>query len=117
MTESLRNGILNAKSKEDEKDMFYQFQRLLAFLAKSDGQYFDSEPFCKTFPDINGNGFMNVRRQEDAFEFFNRLQEKIEESVKGTPHEKLFSELLEVETEGQIHCQGLAYSFLFFFFF
>eukprot|EP01091_Cochliopodium_minus_P001006 TRINITY_DN1088_c0_g1_i6.p1 TRINITY_DN1088_c0_g1~~TRINITY_DN1088_c0_g1_i6.p1 ORF type:complete len:2413 (+),score=944.25 TRINITY_DN1088_c0_g1_i6:3-7241(+) len=108
MMEPLRNAILNAESVEDEKDMFYQFQRLMGFLLKSDAQYFDSEPFCKTFPDINGNGFMNVRRQEDAFEFFNRLQEKIEESVKGTPHEKAFSELLTVETEGQIYCQGLA---------
>ncbi len=87
----------------DPVEMFVQFQRMFAHLSKGGARYFDPRLFVANFPDIDGRP-VDVRRQEDAFEFFNRLQYLLEEQLKGTNHAKVFEDLFGVREVQVVWC-------------
>ncbi len=85
-------------------EMFTQFQRMFAHLSKGGARYFDPKLFIANFPDFDGRP-VDVRRQEDAFEFFNRLQNLLEEQLKGSQHAKIFEELFGVREVQVLRCE------------
>ncbi len=85
-------------------EMFAQFQRMFAHLSKGGARYFDPKLFVANFPDFDGRP-VDVRRQEDAFEFFNRLQYLLEEQLKSSSQAKIFEELFGVREVQVLRCE------------
>lgn len=57
----------------------------MAYLQESEKIHCDPIGLCRAFKDWDGNP-IDVTIQEDSAGFFERLIEKIEDSVKNTPH-------------------------------
>ena len=107
MVPELREAILAAPLESGPKQpdkMLYHVQRMMAFLRESDAQYFDTEPFVKV-QRVYGDP-VNPRQQEDCVEFWQRLQEQLEERLKGLPQDKVFANLFNVDTLRWMVCQG-----------
>lgn len=73
---------------------------IFANLQETEKKYYTPRDFTKTIF-IEG-GPVDVRRQQDAQEFFNILSENIENEVKGTTNEKLLKEILGGEICNEI---------------
>ena len=63
-----------------EDGMFFQIQCIMAYLMESKKQYFSPEKFWSSFK-LFGES-INVREQQDAFEFFNSLTDQLDEELK-----------------------------------
>jgi hypothetical protein len=98
-----RNEEMDAKEQVNPIEMFAEFQRMMAHLSKGGARYFDPKLFVSNFPDFDGRP-VDVRRQEDAFEFFNRLQWLLEDQLKGSPQAKIFEDLFGVREVQVVHC-------------
>ena len=92
---ALKQEAARVVEQVDPVEMFVQFQRMFAHLSKGGGRFFDPKQFVANFPDMDGKP-VDVRRQEDAFEFFNRLQYLLEEQLKGSKQAKIFEDLFGV---------------------
>jgi hypothetical protein len=92
---ALKQEVARVTEQVDPVEMFVQFQRMFAHLSKGGSRFYDPKQFVANFPDIDGKP-VDVRRQEDAFEFFNRLQYLLEEQLKGSQQAKLFEDLFGV---------------------
>lgn len=73
--------LLSVDKEEIEPDsMFFQIQCIMAYLMESKKQYYSPEKFWSSFK-LFGEA-INVREQQDAFEFFNSLTDQLDEELK-----------------------------------
>ena len=64
----------------DEDTVFYQMQSVFGHLMESRLQYYEPEKFWKVFK-LWGQP-VNIREQQDAFEFFTNLTDQLDEYLK-----------------------------------
>ncbi|KAK8401660.1 hypothetical protein O3P69_001054 [Scylla paramamosain] len=76
--------------KENEDSLFYQLQMVFAHLMESQLQYYVPDKFWKCFR-MDGQP-VNVREQQDAFEFYTRLTEQVDDYLKSQTKEKVFAQ-------------------------
>ncbi|KAK4305331.1 hypothetical protein Pmani_022773 [Petrolisthes manimaculis] len=89
--------------RENEDSVFYQLQTVFGHLMESQLQYYVPEKFWKCFR-MDGQP-VNVREQQDAFEFYTRLTEQIDEYLKSHQQERVFAQRLEGVYSIQRICQ------------
>ena len=73
------------KYSPNDDNFFHQLQVMYTFLTFSEKQYYNPEPFCKSFKDSNGNS-INPKIQQDSQEFYNNFCEKLEQYLKNTKY-------------------------------
>mmetsp|Transcript_1676 Transcript_1676/g.5186 ORF Transcript_1676/g.5186 Transcript_1676/m.5186 type:complete len:1612 (+) Transcript_1676:2154-6989(+) len=69
-------------------NVLHQLQTLFAYMQESKSTWVDTLDFCKAVRLMGAP--IDVRRQEDANEFFNSLADQLEPFIKGEPEEKMF---------------------------
>ena len=111
MIPDFRYGVLSSEVKLG-KDIFiinlddkasstlFQLQLTFANLQESEKKYYSPRDFTKTIR-IEG-GPVDVRRQQDAQEFFNVLSDNLENELKETVNEKLLKEIFGGEICSEI---------------
>ena len=107
MIPSLRRAILEAReisTGEVKSPMLHQLQRLFAELDESVKQFYNPEPFCKEFTDIEGNP-IDAFEQMDVDEFFNMLTDKLETALKETTKAATIKEHFGGVFSNQIICK------------
>jgi ubiquitin C-terminal hydrolase len=72
------------KGRQVDDSVFHQFQKMLAYLDRSERRDFDPHDFCFSYKDYSGEP-TNVSVQQDADEFLKVLLERLETSLKGSP--------------------------------
>jgi len=102
MVPDLRYGILSSAVQADEKfsSTLFQLQLVFANLQETEKKYYTPRDFTKTIR-IEG-GPVDVRRQQDAQEFFNILLDTLETELKTTTNEKLLKEVFGGELCSEI---------------
>ncbi|XP_077980970.1 ubiquitin carboxyl-terminal hydrolase 24-like [Glandiceps talaboti] len=89
MTPKLPEELLSVEVPENpEENVFYQIQRVFGHLMESKLQYHVPEKFWRCFK-LWGQP-VNVREQQDAFEFFTDLTDQLDEYLKKQNHKELF---------------------------
>ncbi|CAK8688756.1 unnamed protein product [Clavelina lepadiformis] len=87
-----------------EETIFYQLQKVFAHLHHSRLQYHEPTTFWKTFK-LWGKG-VNIREQQDAFEFLTNLTDQIDEYLKSKEHRGIFGEVFRGLFSDQKICEG-----------
>lgn len=64
--------------------MYHQVQHMFASLLASDEEHYTPKGFWEAFKDYDGQP-VNLREHQDAFEFFNRLYDLLDERLKKQP--------------------------------
>eukprot|EP00090_Calanus_glacialis_P047045 TRINITY_DN9530_c0_g1_i3.p1 TRINITY_DN9530_c0_g1~~TRINITY_DN9530_c0_g1_i3.p1 ORF type:complete len:2633 (-),score=502.34 TRINITY_DN9530_c0_g1_i3:271-7929(-) len=88
----------------DEETVFYQLQSVFGHLLESKLQYYVPEKFWKCFK-LWGQP-VNVREQQDAFEFFTQIVDQVDEYLHSEKKEKIFSKKFEGVFSDQKICEG-----------
>ena len=97
--------ILSVEKEElDEESVFYQLQSVFGHLQESKLQHFVPEKFWKCFK-LWGQP-VNVREQQDAFEFFTQIVDQVDEYLQSEKKEKIFSKKFEGVFSDQKICEG-----------
>jgi ubiquitin carboxyl-terminal hydrolase 9/24 len=97
------DGDVGKDGAEDET-VFYQLQNVFGHLLESKLQHYIPEKFWHTFR-LFGQP-VNVREQQDAFEFFTQIVDQVDEFLTSKKRPKLFSEHFEGVFSDQMLCQG-----------
>ncbi|CAM1321691.1 USP24 (predicted) [Pycnogonum litorale] len=104
MQPRVREAILSVDTEErDEENVFYQFQVVFGHLMESKLQYHAPENFWKCFK-LWGLP-VNVREQQDAFEFFTHLVDQVDEYLKSINRDAIFKYVYEGMFIDQKLCQ------------
>lgn len=93
--------------------LFYQFQMVFGHLLESRLQYHAPEKFWKCFR-LWGQP-INVREQQDAFEFFTHLIDQVDEYLIKNEWDPVFKPKYEGTFSDQKICQGCPHRYLLFF--
>lgn len=99
MLPQISGHILNVHDDSDtgangnESTLFYQLQQVFGHLMESKMQYYSPESLWKVFR-LWGQE-INVREQQDAFDFFTALTDQIDEYLKGIKQEEIFHKQFE----------------------
>ena len=96
--------ILAQETDCDEESVFYQLQSVFGHLQESKLQHFVPDKFWKCFK-LWGQP-VNVREQQDAFEFFTQIVDQVDEFLHSEKKEKIFSKKFEGVFSDQKICQG-----------
>ncbi|XP_022101626.1 ubiquitin carboxyl-terminal hydrolase 24-like isoform X2 [Acanthaster planci] len=89
MTPGVREGLLKDSNLDLEEDsVFYQMQMVFGHLLESRLQYYEPERFWRVFK-LWGQP-VNIREQQDAFEFFTNLTDQMEEYLKKNKQKEIF---------------------------
>ncbi|XP_064607447.1 ubiquitin carboxyl-terminal hydrolase 24-like isoform X2 [Liolophura sinensis] len=89
MTPGIPDTVLGVDEENpDEDSVFYQIQQMYGHLLESKLQYHVPERFWKVFK-LWGQT-INVREQQDAFDFFQALIDQVDEHLKKLGKEKVF---------------------------
>ena len=88
----------------EEESVFYQLQSVFGHLQESKLQHFVPEKFWKCFK-LWGQP-VNVREQQDAFEFFTQIVDQVDEYLHSEKKEKIFSKKFEGVFSDQKICDG-----------
>lgn len=82
---SMFQGLLKDSNLDQEEDsVFYQMQTVFGHLMESRLQFYEPERFWRVFK-LWGHP-VNIREQQDAFEFFTNLTDQLDEFLKVTGH-------------------------------
>ena len=73
----------------DEDSIFYQLQNVFGHLSESKLQFYEPEKFWKCFR-LFGQP-VNVREQQDAFEFFTQIVDQVDEFLVKNKKTKVFA--------------------------
>ena len=73
---------------QESKELFIEFQRMLAFLCHSEQRVYDTAAFCRAYK-VMGSP-VDVNQQQDANEFFNLIFDQLENVLQGTNQRDLF---------------------------
>ncbi|GFQ83735.1 ubiquitin carboxyl-terminal hydrolase 24 [Trichonephila clavata] len=105
MQPGIKEAILSVDENEPNEDgLFYQFQTVFGHLLESRLQYHAPERFWKCFR-LWGEP-INVREQQDAFEFFTHLIDQIDEYLIKNGWDPVFKPKYEGVFSDQKICQG-----------
>eukprot|EP01044_Picomonas_judraskeda_P001655 COSAG03_NODE_104_length_12717_cov_48.683547_2_plen_1586_part_00 len=77
-------------STKPEDSAFFQVQRLFTYLNHSTLEYYNPLGFCKAFKDYDGQS-IPLHEHQDAFEFFNRLVDQIDDDLAARHEPKVLS--------------------------
>ncbi|KAK7081025.1 Ubiquitin carboxyl-terminal hydrolase 24 [Halocaridina rubra] len=104
MVQGVPEDILAVSSEgEGEDSLFYQLQTVFGHLMESQLQYYVPNQFWKCFR-MDGQP-VNVREQQDAFEFYTRLTEQVDDYLKAQRQESVFARRFEGIYSIQRICQ------------
>ncbi|CAF3766292.1 unnamed protein product [Rotaria magnacalcarata] len=84
---------MNGENKNSDSSLFYQIQQVFGHLMASKMQYYSPESLWKVFR-LWGQE-INVREQQDAFDFFTALTDQIDEYLKSIKQEEIFHKQFE----------------------
>jgi ubiquitin carboxyl-terminal hydrolase 9/24 len=89
----------------DEKttSMFWQVQNLFAHLKESKSEYYVPEQFWKAFRMWGQE--INLREQQDAFDFFISMTDQIDEHLKKMNKDSIFKNVFEGTFSNQFICK------------
>ncbi|CAI7896819.1 unnamed protein product, partial [Closterium sp. NIES-53] len=108
MQPQVRRALL-AFSETPESDrplsVIYQVQVIFSYLLAGCPDYFVPEGFWDAFRDYDGQP-VNLREHQDAFEFFNRLYDSLDESMKAQRHSPTLTSIFGGAFAQQIICRG-----------
>ena len=112
MIPDFRYGILASDVNIDAKQSstLFQLQLIFANLQETEKRYYAPKGFTKAFR--FGGEAVDVRRQQDATEFISVLSDTLETELKGTPNEKLLSEILGGEICNEIKSLESEYEYI-----
>jgi len=88
MQPTVRRLILSAPAvpKTQQLDsVFHQVQTMFAHLTAGVAPYFEPRGFWRAFKDYEGQS-VNIREHQDAYEFFTRLQDTVDEHLRSAGH-------------------------------
>ena len=89
--DDLENG--SGTNKNGDSTLFYQLQQVFGHLMESKMQYYSPEALWKVFR-LWGQE-INVREQQDAFDFFTAMTDQIDEYLKSMKQEEIFRKQFE----------------------
>lgn len=72
-------------SEEQEDSVFHQVQTIFAHLTVGVAPWFEPRGFWFAFKDYEGRA-VNIREHQDAYEFFTRLQDSVDEHLRSRNH-------------------------------
>ncbi len=93
-----------AEQLDADDSVFYQLQNVFAHLMESKLQYYKPEKFWTCFR-LFGQP-VNVREQQDAFEFYTQVVDQVDESLAKRKKPKIFGRRFEGVFSDQKICQG-----------
>ncbi len=88
MQPTVRRLILSAPAvptEEQDNSVFHQVQTMFAHLAAGVAPFYEPRGFWRAFKDYEGNS-VNIREHQDAYEFFTRLQDSVDEHLHSRGH-------------------------------
>ncbi|XP_052274227.1 ubiquitin carboxyl-terminal hydrolase 24-like isoform X2 [Dreissena polymorpha] len=90
MVPGIPEAVLSVEEEDrvDEDSVYYQIQQVFGHLMDSRLQYHEPEKFWKVFK-LWGDP-VNIREQQDAFDFFQALIDQIDEQLKKSKKEEVF---------------------------
>ncbi len=83
----------DGENKSSDSSLFYQLQQVFGHLMESKMQYYSPESLWKVFR-LWGQE-INVREQQDAFDFFTAMTDQIDEYLKSIKQEEIFHKQFE----------------------
>jgi ubiquitin carboxyl-terminal hydrolase 9/24 len=83
----------NGTNKTGDSSLFYQLQQVFGHLMESKMQYYSPESLWKVFR-LWGQE-INIREQQDAFDFFTAMTDQIDEYLKSMKQEEIFRKQFE----------------------
>jgi len=87
------NNQTTTTTTSNDSSLFYQLQQVFGHLMESKMQYYSPESLWKVFR-LWGQE-INVREQQDAFDFFTALTDQIDEYLKSIKQEEIFRKQFE----------------------
>lgn len=94
MAPGIPESVLGVDDDEiEEESVFYQIQQVFGHLMESKLQYHEPEKFWKVFQ-LWGQS-INIREQQDAFDFFQALVDQVDEHMKKSGKQELFKSKFE----------------------
>ncbi|BDA41234.1 probable ubiquitin carboxyl-terminal hydrolase FAF-X [Coccomyxa sp. Obi] len=111
MQPSIRALVLGAREEPPAERLdstFYQLQRMFAYLALSHSHFYKPFGFWKTFKDYDGEP-INVREHQDAYEFFTRLQDLVDQHLRGRKETPAMQAVMGGTFAQQIICKSVNY--------
>ncbi|XP_071953763.1 ubiquitin carboxyl-terminal hydrolase 24-like [Antedon mediterranea] len=104
MIPGIREEILGCHDNDDDDDtVFYQLQMIFGHLMESKLQFYEPERFWRVFK-LWGEP-VNIREQQDAFEFFTDLTDQIDEFLKANGKKQIFKSKFQGVFTDQKICQ------------
>ncbi len=97
------DAVLSHDEDAEEETILYQLQSVFAHLLSSKMQYFVPEKFWHTFK-LFGQP-VNVREQQDAFEFYTQILDQVDEFLVARQKAKIFPSYFEGIFSDQKLCQ------------
>ena len=88
MQPTVRSLLLQAPPPPPEErndSVFYQVQTMFSYLMAGVSTFYEPSGFWKAFKDYEGQP-VNIREHQDAYEFFTRLQDTVDEYLRGQGH-------------------------------
>eukprot|EP01133_Synstelium_polycarpum_P007566 gene7566-8852_t len=110
MIPAFRYSILQAEEAGGESQpdsLLLQLKIIFAHLQESEKKFHDPKDFCMAYK--YDGAPINTSVQMDVDEFFNMLFDRLEQALKGTPHEKVLSQFFAGASVNQFISQECAH--------
>ena len=115
-TDNTANRVVS-KQGDRASSVYWQLQNVFAHLKESKLEYYVPEPFWKAFRMWGQE--VNLREQQDAFDFFISLTDQIDEHLKKMKREPIFKNIFEGTFSNQFICTDcphrLLHTFVLFY--
>ncbi len=109
MIPSVTDYLLSIEDESDKNSVFWQLQNVMAHLKESKLEYYMPEPFWKAFR-LWGQE-VNIREQQDAFDFFISMTDQIDEHLKKLNKEPIFKNVFEGTFSNQFICKDCPHKY------
>jgi hypothetical protein len=103
MIPELTNYILSIDDEMDKQSVFWQLQNVMAHLKSSKLQYYNPESFWKAFRMMGQE--VNIREQQDAFDFFTSITDQIDEHLLKSQKKTIFKDIFGGTFANQFICK------------
>eukprot|EP00245_Coleochaete_scutata_P011528 TRINITY_DN429_c0_g2_i1.p1 TRINITY_DN429_c0_g2~~TRINITY_DN429_c0_g2_i1.p1 ORF type:complete len:2250 (-),score=350.03 TRINITY_DN429_c0_g2_i1:694-7287(-) len=108
MQPEVRRSVLACEecSEHEQKDsLFFQVQAMFGALLGSSLDHYTPQGFWQAYRDIDDQP-VNLREHQDAFEFFTRLYDTVDETLKGERREPTLTRIYGGTFAQQVICRG-----------
>ena len=103
MIPGITDCLLSIEDESEKSSVFWQLQNVFAHLKESKLEYYVPEPFWKAFRMWGQE--VNIREQQDAFDFFISMTDQIDEHLKRINKEPIFKNVFEGTFSNQFICK------------